>query len=318
MLCIPPSSYALSMNKQNVINLSRLYGFLLAQEFTLSEIGKKFPDLKVYSDSLDFAFSAKFSSADKVFEALSTVDTKKEMPILKEKLMLMIRQKPELTRKDAILFIQEMETRINEGIRSPELEYLLMFIYEKNPSEEFTKGFIKTYKTDGSEPKSKGIKLRIDIPLSWKSTDGKRPHIIQKWQNENGTGDEIIMLIIVDDIYNEGGSWTKEQLNEAIKNEEIHEFIPDGANLIDAGVFELEQQLGLWYSFEHTQNRADIADMNMRAHSFTLPFRGKFLTLMFSSGGLASEQKEIERRFELYKPLFKLVVNSLILEQVYE
>ena len=64
-------------------------------------------------------------------------------------------------------------------------------------SIQFTKGFTKVFKTE-NHPKAKGLDLQINVPISWYAREGKRPNVVQFFNNQNDFGDASLAFLIKD------------------------------------------------------------------------------------------------------------------------
>lgn len=80
-------------------------------------------------------------------------------------------------------------------------ENALAFEYKDNPFLEFTNGYTQTFSTKG-HPRAKKSDWKVKIPKSWKATEPKNENVIQRFQNDFGLGESMIILT-VDDIPNE-------------------------------------------------------------------------------------------------------------------
>ncbi|MDO8926511.1 MAG: hypothetical protein Q7U94_06330 [Sideroxyarcus sp.] len=312
----PSTTFALNFNPISIKGLAQAYGFVLGQEFTLSRINAEHPELSVSVELARAQFGSTFpdikaklekqlrlSLGENLFQETATVLQSKIQETL-------ARQR--ITKEVAANFLGQVKSRSKGEIESPVLEYLLAVNYMTNPVGEFTDGFRQRYHSDGTG-KSQGIKLTLQVPRSWVAKEGERPHIVKKWQSENGTGLELIILDIRD---GEGYNPSRQDMVNVISSGEIKSLVPSGSTYADSGNFNLEGQTGYWLQITTNIERAGTK-LYQEATTYQLFFRGKAIGLHCQAGGPESEKSKTSEAFKRIKPLCQQVLNSLVLTQVY-
>lgn len=310
------SAFALNINATFVKGLGQAYGFVLGQEYSLSLIAKKYPDLATKVELARGQFSLTFPDIKTKLEMqLKKAMGEKQFLKMDNVMLNEIRNKlgqQNLTREMSIEFLEKVNDRSKGKIETPVLHYILAVNYASNPIKEFLDGFTQRFRSDGSG-KSQGIKLSLQIPKSWAVKEGERPHIVQKWQSENGTGLELIMLDIRDA---QGYNPSKTEIESIVRSGEVKETIPEGATYIDSGVFLLEMRTGYWVHMQIIQERVGIK-VYQEFLMYQLFFRGKAIGLMLSAGSPVKEKLNAIEAFNRTRPVFQQVLNSLVLEQAY-
>ena len=310
------ASLAINFNPTSIKGMAQAYGFVLGQEYSLSRIEKEFPELTGGVELARAQFSSTFpdikakleaqikqAMGEKLFqETRATLQTKLKGTLGRQ----------QITRVIAGNFLQQVKGRSKGEIESPVLEYLLTVKYAANPVGEFTDRFRQRYETDGTG-KSQGLKVNLQLPRSWLGMDGERPHIVQKWVSENGTGLENIHLDIRD---GQGYSPTKREMEEFVRSGEVKDTVPDGATYIASGNFTLEKQNGYWVQMSMRLERAGMK-MYQNALMYQFFFRGKAIGIMCQTGGTESEKSKIDDAFKRVQPLCQQVLNSVVLPQAY-
>lgn len=313
-LCIP--SHALNMNQKLIKGVAQAYGFILGQEYTLSMIAKQYKDLATAVKLSNAKFESAFPEIKKKLEmqlklALGEKKFQEMANALINNLQNTLKQN-KLTRETSQNFLKKVEDRAKGKIETPVLEYLLIVKYASNPVGEFLDGFRQRYSTDGSG-KSQGIKLSLQLPRSWARKEGERPHIVQKWVSENGTGLVMIML----DIRNaEGYNPSKTEIELAVRSGEVRKAIPEGGSYIDSGVFSLEMRTGYWLHVKMLQERVGIT-LYQESLIYQLFFHGKAIGFLCFAGGPEKDKKIVSETLKNTRPLFQQVLNSLVLKQAY-
>ena len=310
------TSLAINFTPTSVRNIAQAYGFILGQEYSLSLIENKFPEL---SDHVQFArtqFNAIFPDIRAKLETqLKNAMDQRTFQVTTTTLQNKIKENldhQQLTKEIAINFLDQVANRSKGEVESPVLKYLLAVKYATNPAGEFFDGFRQHYQTDGTG-KSQGIKLNLQLPRSWAAEEGERPHIVKKWVSTDGTGLETILLDIRDA---HGHTPANREVDEYARSGKAKETVPDGATYIASGGFHIEGRAGYWVQMSMPIERAGI-QLYQDILMYQFFFNGKAIGLMCQAGGERSERIQINNAFERLKPLCQQVLNSLILVQAY-
>ena len=318
VLCalIPQIAVALNFNSKSIRGLSQAYGYVSAQELTIASIEKQYPELEGKAALARAQFQLAFpDSAVKlrkhIFAAVDRLEFDKGMDVLREKILANQASRT-LTRSDANAFLDEVVSRSKGEIESPVYEYLLAVKYESWPAGEFLDRKRQRYQTDGTG-KAQGIKLALQLPRSWAPLDGERPHIVKKWESENGTGLEMIALDIRDA---EGYAPTRQEIEELVRSGEAKLAMPESAALVSAGAFLVEGQPGYWVQMTLKQERVGVG-IYQEAIQYQLYFRGKAIGILCSALGPPENTTRVSEAFVRIRPLCQQVVNSLVLLQKY-
>jgi hypothetical protein len=312
----PVTSFAINFNPTSVKGVAQAYGFVLGQEYSLSRIAKEFPEL---SGGVELALAQFGSTFPDIKTKLETQLKKAMGEKLFQKTATNLRTKlretlgrQKITREIAAKFLEQVKGRSKGDIESPVIEYLLAVKYTANPVGEFADGFRQRYQTDGTG-KSQDISINLQLPRSWAGKDGARPHIVQKWVSENGTGLEMIHLNVRD---GQGYNPTKKEMEEFVRSGEVKDSVPDGSKYIDSGNFTLEKQTGYWLQMAMPLERAGMK-MYQDVLMYQFFFRGKAIGIMCQAGGPENEKPKINEAFKRIRPLCQQVLNSLVLTQAY-
>jgi hypothetical protein len=209
-------------------------------------------------------------------------------------------------------FVRRVSRRAAGEIESPILAYLLAVTYLDSPVSEFRAGHRQRYSTDGSG-KAQGLMLEVSVPKSWRAMDGTRPHVVQKWTSQDGTGLETIALQIRQ---GETPDPSRERLEGLVRTGEIRSLMPASSTLLSARVITIETLPALWIESTATTQRVDTT-FQLHQAEVVVYFRGKAIVLTCSSGGRPGGDSNPEVNFPALGTLFGQVVNSLVLPQVY-
>lgn len=179
--------------------MNRAYGFCEGQSFSLNRVQREFPELQNSVKIAQLDWSAVFGkSCERVEERLGWLLADK-WDAHKEKIQTSLNEnltKTQVSRNEAIAFLEIVKKRAKGEIPSPMLETLLIFNpdFIANPVAEMSQGFKRTFRTE-NHSKAKGIDFQIEYPMSWTAKEGVRPNIIQNIKSDNGFGMNSIMRI---------------------------------------------------------------------------------------------------------------------------
>jgi hypothetical protein len=314
---IQQAAAALNHNQSSIKAISKAYGFILGQESSLSRIERSYPEAAMQVELARATFNSAFPDIKKKLEAELTVALTapkfQELRIeMNNKIRPMLNKQP-LTRQLAQQFFEQVKARAKgEDIEPDVLRYLLAIQYANNPVAEFGDGFRQRYRTDGTG-KSQGVRLVLQLPRSWLANDGERPHIVQKWTNEGGTGISTIMLDVRDAA---GSNPDRHSIEEFVRSGEVKDIVPQGGTFQDAGVFSLEKRSGYWIEYSVRQERAGVR-MYGRGSLHQLFITGMAVGLMCMSFSMESQPEMANMAAKLNKPVCQKALNSLVLESAY-
>jgi hypothetical protein len=308
---------ALNYSQSSIKGISQAYGFVLGQEASLTRIERTYPDAAMQVEVARATFNAAFPDIKKKLEAeLTTALTEPNFKQLRDEMSAKIRPlltKQQITPQLAQQFLEQVRARAKGDEMEPDvLRYLLAVRYTANPVSEFLDGFRQRYKTDGTG-KSQGLRFHLQLPRSWLIKEGERPHIVQKWVSEGGTGLSNIILMVQD---TGGETLSRAEADQFVRSGEIRTSVPDGAKFIDGGAFSQERSAGYWIDMAMPQERAGMK-MYSRGRMYVLFFRGKGISLMCMAASAETEEVKVTAAAVKLNPLCQQVMNSVVLDQAY-
>lgn len=302
-----------TLKKSKIDRMMQVYGYCIGQQVTLDRIMQMFPQYEKEIKLAEYKFNSSFGiGVEKISNhlreilnyQLDTIDGR-----MRNQLMELHLQ--EIDEDAAIDFINEINNRAEGDIPSPMLETLLSANFEDFPHKEFTSGMTRVYKTKGHS-KSKGTDWQVKVPLSWKSQEGDRPNIIQKFVSDYGDGDCMISLMVYETGYSniEAKQIVSDEENMKAEFARAGEVINYKQMIIDnypGGMIELEQMV----------ERLDIK-VKVRIQQYFALKDGKMYVL---HGAVASiypeENHDIASEIAKHSSLFRLVANSIIINDQY-
>lgn len=317
LACAQAAWPALNQNHNSLKALSKVYGFLLGQEYSLAKIEATYPALRMQVEVARLTFGASFAGVrekleQELLEAMGDTNFRKVRGELESKITQLLGRQS-MTVGLATEFLEKVKARAKGGDMEVDvLRYLLAVKYSQTPAAEFSDGFRQRFSTEGSN-KAQGIMLKIQLPRSWLAQDGERPHIVKKWANEGGTGLSMILLDIRDA---EGQNPTTREVEQFVNSGEARQTFTDLGKVYDVGTFSLERRTGYWGELSMIQERAGKR-MYQRGMLYQLFFRGKAIGIMCLAGAGEREFQKGDAAASLLKPVCQQVLNSLVLDQAY-
>lgn len=316
-VCAAPANAALNHNPRSVAALSRAYGFVLGQEFSLARIESTFPALQTQVKMAGLAFGSGFPNIKQKLEkeltnAFGDAKFKELQAELRKKIRGLL-SKQKMTLETSRQFLELVMARgKGKEIEPGVLNYLLAVKYAEYPVGEFGDGFRQIYRTDGSG-KSQGLRFHLQLPASWVAKEGERPHVVQKWVSEGGTGLSNIILMVQD---TSGETPSRAEVDQFVSSGEIRSMAPEGGTYIAGGAFSQEKSAGYWMEYSLSSERAGMK-MDSRGFMYLLFFRGKAISLICAHGMPDQNKAKVEAMAVKLKPLCQQAMNSVVLDQAY-
>lgn len=326
LLCLLPALAAVRAQAPSGLNpqapleddLGRALGFLLGQRITLNRVKAEFPDMASRARQAEAEFNLSFGTAETgIRNALQRMlgdEYPKFVAQAESRLQTALASRP-VTRETAGSFLAEVESRAKGSLPSPLLETLLTYEFMGRPAEEFARGYKRVFRTAG-HPKARGVDFQISYPASWRPGEGERPNVIQKFVSENGRGLEMVMLM-VKDLPTPGYKVARADLEALFSEKELRGMVPAGGRLIAAKPIVLDGQKGGMVVFEQTLQRLAVS-MTVRGVHFVTVRSGKMVSVQCMVYMRPGGDVDAPGRFGRFEPVFRLIGNSLVLNDRYK
>ena len=301
------------------VDLSKTLGFIIGQRVTLNLIKAEYPNLALQAQVAESEFESSFSNAEKnIKNALQEILGEEYPEFLEtlEKQGSALLSSQQFTQEVAANFIAEVKSRARGEIPSPILETLLTYQFIDWPTEEFTLGYNRVFRTK-NHPKAKDVDFQIRYPISWRSEEGERPNIIQKFTSENGRGLEGFSLMVMDIPLPPDYTITEQDLDDFFVESELKGMVPEGGKFISAKPIVLDKHKGAMIIFDYTGQRVDIT-ITARNLWFITIYETKMIQIFCAVSALPDEESELKERFNRFEPLFKMIANSFIIQGQYK
>lgn len=308
-----------NVKKPKIERVSQAFGYLAGQEYSLNYIKNEFPQLENNVLIAEMAFKSTFGKSKSGMEDyLSNYLGDDKLKDFNDNLIAEFEKRMNnqtLTEEIAIIFITDIENRAKGNISSPILETLLSFQYAENPHRELLAGFTTTFKTKGHS-KSKNTDWQIRVPKSWRAKEADRPNIIQSFIDDFGDGLHSIMLMVKDIPLSKGTKFSNQEKNEFFTEKEMKNMVPKGAKFISFSKMTLDSNIGGMLEMEQTVSRLDL-NLKMRMVQFMF-IRGSKIHTLTGTVSTANMEDDLALEMEKYLPLFRLVANSIVVNDQYK
>ena len=322
LIVSPFNAYAeIKLSNALAKDIGQAYGFYLGQNYSLSEISKKYPSVSGLALLAEKEFSVTFRSSIEGMDALMAKYAKSEWNKIKNQLTAQIASSiniEQISETQARQFVELVRERAKGKIDSPVIETLLLFKsgYENNPEREFLDGYKYKYSTNGAG-KAKGVAFSIESPKTWVAKEGDRPNIVQKFVSENGRGLELLLVLIKEVPLQPGETIKEKDVLEILNPKDIQDFIPDGGVYINSGKLTLENLPGFWVHFKMDMARVK-STVGMEIIMYTIFYKNKMIQIqggvMTSINGEPAERGGLKK----YEKLFDVMANSFVISNMYK
>jgi len=320
-LCFRPTEILAEIKptKELVLQVSRTYGYYLGQQYTLDYISDKYPSLSINvllaQKEFSYSFSNSLENMNKFMIDLFGFKWKNIRKNMQDAMYKTLKVEiSSMDKSKAIRFVDEVKNRAKGDIESPVFETLLLFKkgYESKPEQEFIDGYRYTYKNDGSG-KAKGVKFSLQLPRTWEAMEGNRPNVVKKFVNYQGS---TLMVIIKDIPLEENEKVDKYVIDEMLKKNNIGTILPSQSVYEKSGKITLEGLPGLWVQYSVELNRMRTT-MKIESIMYIIVYKNKMIQI-HGTNVVSVNGKNIENGGILkYEKLFDMVVNTLVLPEIY-
>jgi hypothetical protein len=173
----------------------------------------------------------------------------------------------------------------------------------------FRDGTAPKFSTKG-HPKSKGAVFTIRYPPSWEAKEGDRPNIVQKFTTRFDGGG-VAALILTRSVP-PGEPFTKADVRAALSHEGLREFLPDNTLLYNLKSTKIEGEPAGLIELTMVEERAGItASLQTMMLVF---FQGRTMVCVQFHVTAPSPAPDLPKRFEEFRPLFNMMMNSIVFD----
>lgn len=324
----PQSIFAQTTEQQKVNEMAKVYGYFLGQKYTVDYIKQEFPSSSVRLDLAILEWKTRFyPSIEYVIKYIEThhpadfiqIDQsiRKSIPDQIQPYL------SALSINNIEGTISEIEARGKGILQSPFLELFLKYHpkYIKNPTLEYVDKYIQVYESNGSG-KSKGLKLRFKVPLSWEKAEAERPNVIIKYSsNRNGEFSQFNCTVIdatqlMKDEGIKGATVESElspELNQGFADDLVKDF--GGTKASKVRNITIDNHPSLCFVYDMSMERAGN---KVNAKAFTcLTFFRNYMIYFTMMVGSSEDPEKLPINVDGQYQLFNRMLNDIVILSQY-
>jgi hypothetical protein len=176
--------------------------------------------------------------------------------------------------------------------------------------KEYSEGKVAKFSTKG-HPKSKGASFTIKYPSSWMAKEGERPNVVQNFVSEGGKGFE--MALILTKAIPASEPFTQNDVNAMLSTEGLKELVPKGGKLLHTKSTRIENEPA---GIVEYVTRIERAGYEIETQTLALTFFQKrtLVQVQFQVASLSSQSGSLAERYAALRPLFVMMMNSIVFE----
>ena len=305
---------AVYLSVASVGQVARASGFLRSQAAATQAMKEQHSSRALHYTLRENAFAARFGRSvarvDELLRAVTGDAYGSEMAEMEPSLQA-IRERS-YSDEEARGFLAELDGRLEGRIDPDTLSTLLWLTYVEEPSDEMRDAWTTRFSTAG-HAKPLGLDVSLDVPLPWGADEGDRPHIVQKWISQGGTGLDTIILHMDEAPV---PPVSMEEVRLAADIGQIAGMVPDGFRFLGGSATAVDGLPTIQYDF--VGERANpIGDVVMASRSFVIFSPSATIMLTCQVGrNPAQESEALERLFAVGR-LCDRIAATLVVAQTY-
>jgi len=319
---------AANLNADKLIELAATAGHWIGREHLFHRIKEEFPQygLRIVRAELDLTTKLRpaFENIESIFDHRFTGSDSKLSEIRTSTQAELAAVPLDNARSEAAVLQLEKWATSERG-SLPGIQTLLAYHpkYIRNPERELLDGFTQEFRSDGSG-KSLGLKPRVIYPISWKSEDGERPHILKKFKSPSSA--EMVMLSL-----HEAPPEMLDMLTTQWEQHEVMAGVAIGfvegmaenqaierVEILDSGAIWLAGGLAGWAEYEWSMNRSAI-EFDSHGLLISMFRKGRWVTLMMDASSVKTiDPLSAEQKFMRVAPLYQQMLNMFDLFDRYD
>ena len=175
---------------------------------------------------------------------------------------------------------------------------------------DFNAGKWAVFNTNG-HAKAGELRIKLKYPKSWTPKEGERPHIVHKFAHPSGV---ISALMTVRTIGNPAVSMpTAEDVLWVLSPEQMKKELPSSAVVISAESTTVDGLPACFLEYTLTGNAAG-APTSIIIADWSFIYKSTLIRFVGSVGGAVDQQDQLDSMMTEMLPIFKLMANSIVVE----
>ncbi|GET20677.1 hypothetical protein JCM18694_09230 [Prolixibacter denitrificans] len=183
---------------------------------------------------------------------------------------------------------------------------------EKNSISEFNAGKTIEYFSNG-QGKSQGLKIHLKYPQSWKSLEGRHPHVLVDLVQPGNYVNALLMVRKSNDIF------TKPEISHLLSKEGLNMFVPPNGSYISSNSnIQIEGQRAGLVNYTMTGKRMNRVFFSYSS-AYIVIYQDYIFTLTFMvTNKIGESESSVKNRYDAIKPLFGQMFNSIVIDNIWE
>jgi hypothetical protein len=225
----------------------------------------------------------------------------------------------QLTKEQSMQYIDTAKKRVKGDMPQRIYNALVAFhpVYREKPHMEMTNGYTNEYKAD-CDPKALGLRISFLYPKSWKADDGRRPHILQKFQSLDSIASA---MIYIKKLPSSSLFSTKEDILQYLSSSEYLKDETPSSKFISNGMTTIAGQQASYVNFTSRRSTPldDIGDIVIRSRIYYIIWQKKIVSLSFDVARTGKvNEEEVETSFRKFEKLFEFMAANMDFFDRYE
>jgi hypothetical protein len=295
---------------------ARVYGFLHGQHLVLQTMKKQYPAYEPGLTEIEAIFDAEYGWPQPKAEAiLQTMGPEAFKKMNREYLAPVEKMaKRKFSQQEVAAYAVEMQERTKGTINLPDiLQNLRWLQYAGRPAREMNDR--KTVRFSSSNhSKSAGIDVALSAPASWLQSEGDRPHVVQQWLSQNGSGDMVVSLLIKADDRLQGFQEADviEMMSDGGKG-----LVGDNDTVLSSKLVHIDGAPAIRMDFISTRDNA-VGEITSFNRAYFIIQSGAFIHLGCGVARMKTEKDISEKRFPALQDLCEQVAITLSIANRYQ
>ncbi|MBY5453910.1 hypothetical protein HFO91_30495 [Rhizobium leguminosarum] len=308
------SKYYVSERAYN--QAARVYGFLHGQHLVLQTMKKQYPAYDPELTEIEAIFDAEYGWPQPKAEAILRTMGAEAFKKMNKEYVAPVEKlaKRKFSQQEVAAYAVEMQDRTKGTIKLPDiLQNLRWLQYAGRPAREMNDRKVVRF-SSSNHPKAAGVDVALSAPASWLQSEGDRPHVVQQWLSQNGSGDMSVSLLIKADNRLKGG------LQEAdiaeMKADDGKGFVGDNDTVLETKFVHIDGAPTIRIDFVGTRDSA-VGEITSFTRSYIIIQPGALVELACRVGRMKTQKDISEKRFPVLQDLCEQVAITLSIANRY-
>ena len=305
----------IQLSHPTVEAMAASYGFAYGQAASVEEARRQHPSLGVELELAQMEFEQRFAPSLQVIDSVLLSlgpEWREQRRQIRQELDERAASQT-ISVEEATRFIEIVSAR---RLGQEDVAYVQTLLayhprYRESPSEELTDGIRRVYTTDGSG-RSAGVRLRLQVPVSWVGRAGERPNIVRAFISEGGRGTETFLVQVRDlDLADMDGNTAEELVQDPTLARQL---MAGSAFTELCSARTMLDGLPAQALYMRGTMGSPSAEIEQIAVAYVTVVGEKLGSLQGGVGAEGGSGDALLRRFQVFAPAFGLMASSVVFE----